>query len=377
MSPSHVQAAISQAAPDAPERMKALVLKGLDKDVRDKIQQADDQLALTQAVRTLEANQEAMADYIRNFYDACVIQDKRVEHTHQQTQALETKVDQYNQNVQRIQEQLGGADSVSAEHAEKDQKLRDGLAVQEKILTDRMEEIKQLFIRCDEYFRRFEEAASTEQRCEALVKKLEDITTPSAAVGPADSEVSGIPQVVLSALHEAKKANGLLKTKCDDLQRDINKVRESVYNCEAGQVAMQVDAQELALRVESVAAWGHQQDILMDQHGAERSNQLYAQIVQLSAAVQQAVDGACKCPMNCPGKGTCNAKTESAKEPMRVPLITKQGASVKDTDKAEDSEYTYTDEEPDGEKKDDATEEPPRKKPKRSRFPKRTRPEGH
>ena len=37
MSPKHTATAMSQALPDAPSRMKALVLKGLDKDVRDKI----------------------------------------------------------------------------------------------------------------------------------------------------------------------------------------------------------------------------------------------------------------------------------------------------------------------------------------------------
>ena len=78
MSPKHATA-VAQALPDAPSRMKALVLKGLDKDARDKIQQADDQLALTRAMRTIENNQEVMAEYIRGLYNACVVQDGRVE----------------------------------------------------------------------------------------------------------------------------------------------------------------------------------------------------------------------------------------------------------------------------------------------------------
>ena len=51
MSRRHAATALSQALTDAPSRMNALVLKGLHKEVRDKIQQADDQLTLTRAMR--------------------------------------------------------------------------------------------------------------------------------------------------------------------------------------------------------------------------------------------------------------------------------------------------------------------------------------
>ena len=45
ITPTHMET-VAQPAPSAPARARALVLKGLDKEQRDRIQAADDQLAL-------------------------------------------------------------------------------------------------------------------------------------------------------------------------------------------------------------------------------------------------------------------------------------------------------------------------------------------
>ena len=46
VSPTHMET-VAQPTPSAPARARAVVLKGLDKEQRDRIQAADEQLALT------------------------------------------------------------------------------------------------------------------------------------------------------------------------------------------------------------------------------------------------------------------------------------------------------------------------------------------
>ena len=143
MSPGHLAAAFSQALPDAPSRMAALALKGLDKEARDKIRDADDQLTITKAIRSLEVNQEAMAEYVRGLYNACVLQDGRVEHSYKTAQLAELKTQQQALQVKDVKAQVEAFNTNFVQaRTEESRKLQDALATQERILTDRMGEIK-------------------------------------------------------------------------------------------------------------------------------------------------------------------------------------------------------------------------------------------
>ena len=152
--PTHMET-VAQPTPSAPARTRALVLKGLDKEQRDRIQAADDQLALTKAVRTMEANQEQVEDYLQNLHRAGQLQDSNVATV---TTDLEnfrkTAHDRYAEFDRNL--------------AEKDKLLGDQLRTQEEILTVRMVEIRDMFIKCDQVLVKLENMRRTSRRSPRL-----------------------------------------------------------------------------------------------------------------------------------------------------------------------------------------------------------------
>ena len=340
LSPDHL-GKVAQATPSAPERTRALVLKGLAKEQRDRIKAADDQLELTKAVRTLEANQKQMEEYLRTLHRAGLHQDQNVEVLRQANLAADKEIE----DNKKTFEDYRATAAVQFQEFQRSLTAKDGwlgeqLQKQEAILTERMVEIREMFVACDKVIKQLEEVQDVEGKTDTLLEKLRALaspnkgkdgdgyTTPPTATGTAES-AQDVPAhtITLKALDEARRSGNLLRTRCDELQKEINKLHETVQGVEVAQVAMQVEIQDAAHRVETVAAWSHQQDLLTDAHSTDRDNVLGAQIASLTAKVQEAVDGVCRCPGNCPGRSGSKSKDDDPKpkdaETGRLPLIPK------------------------------------------------------
>ena len=237
VSPTHMET-VAQSTPSAPARARALVLKGLDKEQRDRIQAADDQLALTRAVRALEANQKQVEDYLQNLHRAGQIQDANV-------QTIATDMEDFRKKAHDRYTEF------DSNLAAKDKWLGEQLRTQEEILTARMIEIKDMFIKCDQVLVKLENMQNIETKSEALLQKLNSLADQAVAPvapedpGPANppgvaSGSQDMPQhsIALKALDEAKRSGNLLRTKCDELQREMNKMGESIIDLAAASVTL-------------------------------------------------------------------------------------------------------------------------------------------
>jgi hypothetical protein len=244
MSPGHLA---STTALSPVERRLQHAFLGVDKEFRDKVKDAESTLELTKSVGELQHVMrqvvQAVTELQKNTFDQearMVLAVQRVENIDPKITTLEAADDKIKDDVKGMGDKISERmKEFEREIGGKDKLLYAALAAQEGILTERIEEIKVMFLRCDEVF----------------VKKDDDTITLVAGAKGTTWPPPGTPSISATAMKEILADSALLRGTIDALQIEVNQFRSETLECQDSKVPTEMSLQEFSGQLESFQTW--------------------------------------------------------------------------------------------------------------------------
>jgi hypothetical protein len=220
------------------ERRQQHAVLGVDKDFRDKVKEAESSLGLTKDVRELQQVMRQVVTAIQGLEKNDFDQEARMVLAVQRVEGLDPKI----LGLETADEQQKGSIKVMGnvltdrlrdferEIGGKDKVLYAALAAQEGILTERIDEIKATFLKCEDVFAKKDDGA------------------PVHATLPPGFGAS-------LAMRELSSSCTILRGTVDALQVEVNQLRVEILECQDNKVPTELALQEFGGQLSSFQTW--------------------------------------------------------------------------------------------------------------------------
>ena len=279
-------------------------ITGVNKTFRDNVVVALNDLELTKSVAELQAVMDQVTKVSVELQQHVNEQEAQAALTLERAEAAEERLRQLEKSTTghfkavdaKLTKLAHDQGNAKTSHGNDKDELFTKLAVQEAVLTERIEEIKGLFKKCDDVF---EHTGSA--------KPASTPATTSVAGAPPGLTDPGIPKAILK---EAKAANELLRGAVDAMQVEINQLRVETLECRDLNVPLQVELQEQSSSVETFQQWvvqevieGRDRHDQVTKHAASAFDELRdAAKLATEQLRTEIANAACPCPPGCKGK---------------------------------------------------------------------------
>ena len=291
MSPGHL-AATTALAP-AERRLQHVVI-GVDKDFRDAVGTEASKMDLTKDVREIQHVLKQVIQVVTELQKSDFEQEARTVLAIQRVESFDPKINTLVDEDVKIAKDLDKmGDHIKMKLNEfereingKDKLLYGALGTQEAIINERIEEIKNVFLKCDEVFAKKGEVAAGAAPTPKATEAWPPVTT-------------GAPSLSASALKALVDDGTLLRGSVDALQVEINQIRGEILECQNSRVPAELSLQQTCSQLESFQTWtlqevleGRNRDIKLTDHVKVAIDEVRLQVIQM----------ACPCtPQTCKG----------------------------------------------------------------------------
>ena len=297
------KAELAAVAPrtDKAKKLETVDVVGVDSATLDKIKEAKTPLELTRNVRALEMVADQHTLLSREIKATVLDLDTRFGAAMQRIQVLEQRLSEVDETIVKSNAMQARA-TLNTEA--KLQAMADEGNAWETKLDERLKK------KNEEFQSKLDETADMFRKCDGILGEIKALQPAGSGPAVATIPVAAGPSLEPKALLLVNEQLSLLRGRMDSMQAAMNTLQQpnqDMQDMGTNQVTMQLNVQEVSVRLDSVCQWAHTENAKLESHMRDMEARQGIQLAQTSAWLQQAIAaGACHCPANCKaGGGHC------------------------------------------------------------------------
>ena len=295
-SPAAPVATVAAVSPSV-AKLNALDISQIDKAILDSVSEAQNKLDLTKGAKALEHVADKTTLMARGLRDAVLGQDALLARAVQRIETLEKRVSESDEALRLT------ATTAEQNRASISERLK-GMMVEANLWETKLDEKtkKQM----EDINGKLKQTADTFVQCDKVLAELKAARAdPGASLSGASFAIPVAAGPASDSVHmrQTQEQFDLLRQRMDTMQATVNSLvatpplqSELQTMCDS-QVAMQLNLQESATRVDALAAWAHAQNVKLELGVIAYKDLINAQVTASVTGMQQSIEThACRCP---------------------------------------------------------------------------------
>ena len=295
-----VAAQLASVAPrsDKAKKLETTDITGATAASLNAIKDAKTPLELTKGVKALETVADQQTVLSREIKATVLEQDSRLAMALQRIEVLERRASETDDAL--VQASSAQAKLNLSTDAKLQAMVNDGNAWEGKL-------DERLSAKNKDFQGKLDETAEMFRKCDGILAEIKAFkpvgTNPAVSTIPVAAGPAAEPKGLLVMTEQL----ALLRSRMDTMQSTLNSLQQpsqDVQEMGNNQVTMQLNIQDVSVRLDSVCMWAHAENSKLEATMRDMEVRGGVQLAQTSAWLQQAITaGACHCPANCKGGG--------------------------------------------------------------------------